>query len=337
MERLAPAGDTYQAGTLSGNPLATAAGLATLALLDAGRVRAARRARPSGSPPGCARRPPAPASPVQVVARLRPADRVLLRAPGRATTSGARACRRRRLRALLRRDARARRLPAAVAVRGLVPVARAQATTQLERTIAAAAEAFAAWPASDGEPVTDGGRWSELRALIEAEGGEPARSCPGPRAARCSAPLAAARRAREPDAAEYALLVESIFEGYLAALRRAAARRPAETRTCGCSPGDYLYALGLARLAQLGDLEAVRRAGRPDHPLRAGARRGSRRAPPAVEPGRARCGRSARWRSPPGPGRSSEARSGALREGAPTLHRSVLGRRTAGRRARHRA
>jgi glutamate-1-semialdehyde 2,1-aminomutase len=35
MERLAPAGDTYQAGTLSGNPLATAAGLATLARLDA--------------------------------------------------------------------------------------------------------------------------------------------------------------------------------------------------------------------------------------------------------------------------------------------------------------
>jgi glutamate-1-semialdehyde 2,1-aminomutase len=34
MEQLAPAGDTYQAGTLSGNPLATAAGLATLAHLD---------------------------------------------------------------------------------------------------------------------------------------------------------------------------------------------------------------------------------------------------------------------------------------------------------------
>jgi glutamate-1-semialdehyde 2,1-aminomutase len=33
MERLAPTGETYQAGTLSGNPLATAAGLATLALL----------------------------------------------------------------------------------------------------------------------------------------------------------------------------------------------------------------------------------------------------------------------------------------------------------------
>ena len=35
MERIAPAGDVYQAGTLSGNPLAVAAGLATLDALDA--------------------------------------------------------------------------------------------------------------------------------------------------------------------------------------------------------------------------------------------------------------------------------------------------------------
>lgn len=34
MERIAPAGDVYQAGTLSGNPLAVAAGLATLGQLD---------------------------------------------------------------------------------------------------------------------------------------------------------------------------------------------------------------------------------------------------------------------------------------------------------------
>ena len=34
MERIAPAGDVYQAGTLSGNPLAVAAGLATLRALD---------------------------------------------------------------------------------------------------------------------------------------------------------------------------------------------------------------------------------------------------------------------------------------------------------------
>ena len=35
MERIAPSGDVYQAGTLSGNPLAMAAGLATLRALDA--------------------------------------------------------------------------------------------------------------------------------------------------------------------------------------------------------------------------------------------------------------------------------------------------------------
>jgi glutamate-1-semialdehyde 2,1-aminomutase len=34
MQRIAPAGDVYQAGTLSGNPLAVAAGLATLGLLE---------------------------------------------------------------------------------------------------------------------------------------------------------------------------------------------------------------------------------------------------------------------------------------------------------------
>jgi glutamate-1-semialdehyde 2,1-aminomutase len=39
MERIAPAGDVYQAGTLSGNPLAVAAGLATLRLLDDGAYR----------------------------------------------------------------------------------------------------------------------------------------------------------------------------------------------------------------------------------------------------------------------------------------------------------
>ena len=34
MERIAPAGDVYQAGTLSGNPLAVAAALSTLSLLS---------------------------------------------------------------------------------------------------------------------------------------------------------------------------------------------------------------------------------------------------------------------------------------------------------------
>jgi glutamate-1-semialdehyde 2,1-aminomutase len=39
MEQVAPAGEVYQAGTLSGNPLATAAGLATLGLLDEAAYR----------------------------------------------------------------------------------------------------------------------------------------------------------------------------------------------------------------------------------------------------------------------------------------------------------
>jgi len=36
MDRLAPVGDVYQAGTLSGNPVAAAAGIATLRQLDHG-------------------------------------------------------------------------------------------------------------------------------------------------------------------------------------------------------------------------------------------------------------------------------------------------------------
>lgn len=39
MERIAPAGDVYQAGTLAGNPLAVAAALATLELLDEAAYR----------------------------------------------------------------------------------------------------------------------------------------------------------------------------------------------------------------------------------------------------------------------------------------------------------
>ena len=54
MEKIAPLGPVYQAGTLSGNPVAVAAGLATLALTEApgfyerlarAHARADRRAR----------------------------------------------------------------------------------------------------------------------------------------------------------------------------------------------------------------------------------------------------------------------------------------------------
>jgi glutamate-1-semialdehyde 2,1-aminomutase len=51
MERIAPAGDVYQAGTLSGNPLAVAAGRATLEMLDEQaylRLRSTTRALAEG-------------------------------------------------------------------------------------------------------------------------------------------------------------------------------------------------------------------------------------------------------------------------------------------------
>ena len=50
MERIAPAGDVYQAGTLSGNPLAVAAGLETLAMLDGSSPTRALPRRPTRSP-----------------------------------------------------------------------------------------------------------------------------------------------------------------------------------------------------------------------------------------------------------------------------------------------
>ena len=60
MSKVAPAGPIYQAGTLSGNPLAVAAGLAMLRHLKAhpeiydaarsARGRTLRRARPRASP-----------------------------------------------------------------------------------------------------------------------------------------------------------------------------------------------------------------------------------------------------------------------------------------------
>ena len=45
MAHLAPAGPVYQAGTLSGNPVATAAGLATLRGCDRRRLRPRRQGR----------------------------------------------------------------------------------------------------------------------------------------------------------------------------------------------------------------------------------------------------------------------------------------------------
>ena len=118
MRLVAPAGDVYQAGTLSGNPLATAAGLATLRLLDAdayARLQQQRRGSPTGSPPLDERisRRLAPGArhavlPRRAAARLRRRQAAAISRPTR------------RSRAACWTAACTRRLP----VRGLVPVAR---------------------------------------------------------------------------------------------------------------------------------------------------------------------------------------------------------------------
>ena len=58
MEKIAPLGPVYQAGTLSGNPVAVAAGLATLQLVKPGFREASRprRARLSKAHSGGRRR-----------------------------------------------------------------------------------------------------------------------------------------------------------------------------------------------------------------------------------------------------------------------------------------
>ena len=48
METLSPLGPVFHAGTLAGNPLATAAGLAALNELDGDVLRRARRGAPAG-------------------------------------------------------------------------------------------------------------------------------------------------------------------------------------------------------------------------------------------------------------------------------------------------
>jgi hypothetical protein len=98
---------------------------------------------------------------------------------------------------------------------------------------------------------------AQLRELVAAEGGELAAALGGEPATEAFGPLvAAAERCRE-HAEEYALLVESIFEGYLVHYGHPRLLEPPDDNL-RLLAGDYLYALGLSRLAALGDLPAVR-------------------------------------------------------------------------------
>ena len=120
LSRIAPAGDVYQAGTLSGNPLAVAAGLATLECLD---DAAYARLGELTDRLAAGLREAAGDLDVQVVA-----------VPGLVTPffsaepvrdfAGASACDLDAYATFCRAPARPRRLPAPVAVRGLVRLAR---------------------------------------------------------------------------------------------------------------------------------------------------------------------------------------------------------------------
>ena len=139
MERIAPAGDVYQAGTLSGNPLAVAAGLATLGELDAA---AYERLRVLTDALAEALRDAAAGGPVAGRLGARAGDSVLQR------RAGARLRRRRRLRPRRLRQRSAGRCSSAGSTRPpsqyegwFVSLAHDEAA--IETTASAAAEAFA--------------------------------------------------------------------------------------------------------------------------------------------------------------------------------------------------
>ena len=89
------------------------------------------------------------------------------------------------------------------------------------------------------------------------------------------------RATRAPDPAAYALVVESVREGYLLHYGepRVVVGADADLRLLA---GDYLYALGLERLAGLGDLPAVRELSDLISPRRAAERRDPGPPPPSA-------------------------------------------------------
>ena len=234
MERVAPAGDVYQAGTLSGNPLATAAGLATLGLLDTPayeqlealahvacrRTESRRRERWGSAARDLDHRP------AHTVLRGRPDPRL----------RGRQGLRHRGARRLLPRHAQARDLPAAVAVRGVVSLLGAHGRARCPNGRGGA------------RSVRGGGGMSALARVVEAA--DPALT---EHAVASPGPDRFAELVSDPDRL---FVLEAVYEGYLLhyGSPRAFAGMDRDLRLLG---GDSLYALGLRRLAEIGDLDAV--------------------------------------------------------------------------------
>jgi hypothetical protein len=106
--------------------------------------------------------------------------------------------------------------------------------------------------------VASGESLARLRDQVAAEGGELATALATSFAGVGEAfgPLVAAADRCRSNASEYAFVVESILEGYLVHYWRGRVVEPSN-EDLRLLTGDYLYALGLARLAALEDLDAV--------------------------------------------------------------------------------
>ena len=239
----------------------------------AGDARAARRARlraPGGAHRAARRRACARRRggryPVQVASAPGPADGVLQRAPGRARFEDAPRMRPGRPRGVVPGAALARGLPAAVAVRGVVPVAGAHRRADRAHASRPRRAAFAR-PAAAGAGERDRQRalgWLErLRALLREEGGLMAtllvrRADARPASEARAAPRGSPPRARAPRAGARSTSCWWRRSTRATCCTTAHPRvvRAAEA-DLGLLAGDRLYAIGLARLVALGDTRAV--------------------------------------------------------------------------------
>ncbi len=248
MERIAPAGDVYQAGTLSGNPLAIAAGLATLGELDAAayeRLAELTELFAAG---------------LAELARDRPLQ--VASAPGLLTLffseaavgefAAARAC-----------DLEAHaRFCRAMLKRGVYPppsqfeawfVSLAHDEEAIERTLQAAEEALRGGPRVS-RPAD---ALHLLAAQLPRRGHADLPLRGGAHRGAGLRPSHLGRPGSRPAPGEYALVVEAVREGYLLHYGepRLLAGHDADLALLA---GDYLYALGIERLSTLGDSDAVR-------------------------------------------------------------------------------
>ena len=286
MAELAPSGPVYQAGTLSGNPLATAAGLSVLRrLARSGRCTSGSRRARRGSRPASRRSARCSASASMLTLFDRPVR----------DYDDARACDTERYAALFRHLLERGDLRRAVAVRGDVRLPRALPTRTSTQP----------WRPSLTSSATD--LWTSI--ADEAGAREPA----------VGGGCARAHPEREPvfsplcDEA-YAIGLETIYEGYLCHYGRPRLFAPADDELA-LLLGDYLYAHGLVRIAATGSVERGRRARRADLGLLATARGGRerrrrgvarrRRRARAATAGRRR--RRARARRAPGAGGALES------------------------------